>query len=97
MYATLTPIQSQETLLSLIFIIVINGVCCIPANINHTTFFLQMCLASNTLFTIDEAMTLHTASGIFHFYSYFELADTIDDLLALSLPNEDIVHQLLQN
>ncbi|KAG1803865.1 uncharacterized protein HD556DRAFT_1303853 [Suillus plorans] len=96
-HATLTPIQSQESLLSLIFIIVVDGVRCIPANVNRAAFFLQACPSSNPLFTIDEAATLRTTSGIFRFYSYFQLADTIDDLLALSLPDEDVVHQLLQN
>ncbi|KAG2112061.1 uncharacterized protein F5147DRAFT_651159 [Suillus discolor] len=96
MHATLTPIQSQESLLSLIFMIV-DRVHCIPANINWVSFFLQMCPTSNPLFTIDKAATLHTASGLFRFYSYFQLTDTINDLLALSLLDEDIVHQLLQN
>ncbi|KAG1774962.1 hypothetical protein EV702DRAFT_1199801 [Suillus placidus] len=100
-HGTLTPAQSQESMLKLIFIIIVDGVCCIPANVNRATFFLQLCPSLNPLFTLEEAAALRTASGIFRFYGYFQLAntlaDTLTDLLALSLPDEDVVHTLLQN
>jgi hypothetical protein len=96
-HATLTPVQSQECMLKDIFIIVVDGVRCIPATVNRATFFLQLCPSSNPLFTLEETAALRTASGMFRFYSSFQLADTIDDLLELSLPDEDTVHELLQN
>jgi len=96
-HATLTPVQSQEAMLKDIFIIVVDGVRCIPATVRRAPFFLQLCPSSNPLFTLDETAELRTASGIFRFYGSFQLADTIDDLLELSLPDEDIVHELLQN
>ncbi|KAG1735825.1 hypothetical protein EDB19DRAFT_1910554 [Suillus lakei] len=96
-HTTLTPAQSHETLLDQIFIIVVDGVRCIPATVNRATFFLQLCPSSNPLFTLEETATIRTAAGIFRFYRKFQLADTLDDLLELSLPDEDVVHDLLQN
>jgi hypothetical protein len=96
-HATLTPVQSQESMLTDIFLIVVDGVRCIPAITNRATFFLQFCPSSNPLYTLEEVAALRTASGLFRFYGSFQLADAIDDLLTLSLPDEDTVHQLLQN
>jgi hypothetical protein len=96
-HTMLTPVQSQESMLKDIFIIIIDGVCCIPAIVNRATFFLQLCPSFNPLFTLEETAALYTASGMFCFYGSFQLADIINDLLELSLPDEDTVHELLQN
>ncbi|KAG2112063.1 uncharacterized protein F5147DRAFT_771625 [Suillus discolor] len=75
----------------------LDGVHCIPTIVNCAMFFLQLCPSSNPLFTLEEAAVLHTMLGIFRFHGSFQLADTIDDLLTLSLPDEDTIYKLLQN
>jgi hypothetical protein len=96
-HATLTPVQSQECLQEQLILIVVDGVRCIPASVTRTTFFLQLCPPANPLFTYEEVAFLRSAAGLFRFFGYFTLADTIDDLLQRPLPDEDVIFNLLQN
>ncbi|KIK31918.1 hypothetical protein CY34DRAFT_19447 [Suillus luteus UH-Slu-Lm8-n1] len=96
-HATLTPAQSQECMQEQIVLIVVDGVRCIPASVTRATFFLQLCPAANPLFSHEEVAFLRSAAGLFRFFSYFTLADAIDDLLQRPLPDEDVIFTLLQN
>ncbi|KAG1758322.1 hypothetical protein EDD22DRAFT_956997 [Suillus occidentalis] len=74
-----------------------NSVCCIPASVTYTTFFLQLCPAANPLFSYEEVAFLCSAAGLFCFFGYFTLVDAINDLLQHPLPDEDVIFNLLQN
>jgi hypothetical protein len=75
---------------------VVDGVCCIPTSMTHTTFFLQLCPTVNPLFSYEEVAFLRSAAGLFCFFGYFTLADAIDNLLQHPLPDEDVIFTLLQ-
>ncbi|KAH7903305.1 hypothetical protein BJ138DRAFT_1120520 [Hygrophoropsis aurantiaca] len=87
---TLTPEQVQQCRSRYILVLHYDdGIAkfSLPQRVN---FYEQRAPSCNPLFLRPEAAFLRSAAGLFRFHNYVDLADEIDDLLQLSLPDEDV-------
>ncbi|KAG1784463.1 uncharacterized protein HD556DRAFT_1451750 [Suillus plorans] len=68
----------------------------LPAWVNCAAFLLQTSPFCNPFVTRQESAYLRSAAGYFRFYGYEHTSNIIDHILQLTVPDEDVVHILLQ-
>jgi len=95
--AILTLPQAADCLQEAVTVLFLNGTTFAPASVHWGEFFQQRAPCANPLFTLKEVGFLRSASGTLHFFGEIELADLIDQLLQVPLPDKDLVTQLLHN
>ncbi|KAG1868221.1 hypothetical protein C8R48DRAFT_671655 [Suillus tomentosus] len=95
-HATLTPEQSKDCNETDVCLILIEDDKALPAWVNCAAFLLQTSPFCNPFVTRHESAYLRSAAGYFRFYGYEHTSNMIDRVLQLTVPDEDVVHILLQ-
>ncbi|KAG1876939.1 hypothetical protein C8R48DRAFT_768506 [Suillus tomentosus] len=95
-YCILTPDQAKDCNEPDVCIILVERDCALPAWVNRASFLLQHAPFANPFLTRNESAFLRSASSYLRFYGYDESSRAIDNILQMTVPDEDIVGILLQ-
>ncbi|KIJ60708.1 hypothetical protein HYDPIDRAFT_31930, partial [Hydnomerulius pinastri MD-312] len=94
-HSVLPPPLSANCYEAFMYVIATDGDKSIPMVVHRGDFFQHRYPSANPFLSLAETGYLRSAAGYFRFYGAFDLADTIDDLLQLTVPDEDVVSTLL--
>ena len=73
----------------------IDGSTCTLVFLNCGKFFQLHAPSTNPLFSIEETGFMHSACGLLCYYGESDLTHTIDLMLQIPLPDEDLITSLL--
>ena len=95
LHAILTLEQSAECMKSDMLLLAFDGVTSAPVFVHQGESFQQHAPSANPFLTLEETGFAWSACGLLRFYSELALADITDQVLELTLPDEDLITQLL--
>ena len=95
LHAVLTPEQSTECMKSDMLLLTFDGVTSAPVFIHRGEFFQQCAPSANPFLTLEETGFDRSICRLLWFYGELALANIIDQVLELTLPDEDLITQLL--
>jgi hypothetical protein len=75
----------------------IEGDRALPAWVSRTAFLLQHAPFCNPFLTRTESTYLRSAAGYFRFFGFEGVTRAIDQILQMTVPDEDVVYILLQD
>ena len=95
LHAILTLEQSTECMKSDMLLLAFDGVISVPVFVHQGEFFQQCMPSANPFLTLEETGFTQSTCRLLWFYGEHKLADIINQVLELTLPDGDLITQFL--